>query len=223
MSEACLATVDWDGPLVTLDPLKIEEVLHHPSSPLPDPNLNMDSSCSACPPHTAIGDPPLHVVAGTDQFQCGPCGDRQVAMGRVCQDCAPNQFANWAADTCECCPAGQIMSDAGANTCDLCALGFGSNSTSDALGVVTCGDACIQCPADVTEEAVKLAGDCPAVLTYSSASTQADSLVCPDVWVGLQALAAISAKPALEISATAIGAASMDEATCTATTVGYDL
>ncbi|MCG8556168.1 MAG: hypothetical protein MJD61_12910, partial [Proteobacteria bacterium] len=211
--EACLLGVDWDGPLVSGERFKIEEVL---GEPVPDPDLNMASSCDPCAAHHAIGDPPRHPVPGTtNEFLCGECLPRQVAQGRICVDCPFNLWANHATDTCECCPPGQILGSTGNNVCEVCPLGQGGDCVANS---------CVWCPVDFSvDAATELGVPCPEAQGFGSGATQSDQAVCPDVWIEVQHLPAIADKPTLDMSATASDAASLDEATCIGTTVGYDV
>lgn len=98
--------------------------------------------------------------------------------------------------------------------CEGCPLGQGGDCSNNA---------CVWCPADRELDVTPLNDKCPAARSFRSDASQPDQLVCPDVWIELQNLDAIAGKQQLEISADATETGSLDEATCLATTIGYDI
>jgi hypothetical protein len=136
----------------------------------PEPYLNVDASCQACPPH-------------------------QFADGGVCTSCAVDEVAR--GTNCMACPSGTVP-DAASNECIGCATNeVSQNGACVPCGVGRFADhdanACAICPADATVDVSTLTRCGPVLVDTTSSVVTNDP--CPnDFWLEVSHLEAAEPK-----------------------------
>lgn len=129
----------------------------------PDPYLNINSSCEACPPRFIVDE------VGT----CVSCPAMEVARGFECVPCAPGEVQ--VGNECVACGYGEVLVN---NECVSCPVGFGPDSEFDQ---------CLRCPADATVNWNDIVPACSEETARPIANAALANDPCPqEFWLDVQ-------------------------------------
>lgn len=136
----------------------------------PEPYLNVDASCQACPPH-----------AFADGGVCTPCATGEVARGISCMACPSGTVPHPASNECIGCGPNEISEN---GVCKPCSFGRFADSSNNV---------CAICPADATVDVSSLFTCGPVVVNTNTSSVSNDP--CPnDFWLEVTHLEAAGPK-----------------------------
>lgn len=184
----------------------------------PDANLNMTVACAACPAGqfsdngTCRACPAGQVPRG-DRCECATpgscttCPPGQGLQGGVCAPCGPLQGTN-SQGLCQNCVAGQVVQGGVCVTCP-------PSSAPDPTFTM-----CRECPADAILDWATVTEQCAATRTIPVTVSSVPNDFCPDFWIEVRNLNAMTARGPFQASAQPV--VTPTQAQCPQTTTFLD-